>query len=105
MRPADGTVSVTRWILEAQLTSGGSWQLMEGFTFGTREELQAVYEKFFRHIEGRGCRYRFAKLTETQEWSTFLADPAPAGPLQPDEDGCEQWTPGAAERDAIRGTS
>lgn len=56
-----------KYALEARLAGGddSDWIIMPGFMYDTREELQVTFNEHFRAIQGQGCDYRFAKLTET----------------------------------------
>lgn len=54
------------WVLQAQLTEGGGWETLHGFSSLGRDELQRIYDKHFARIDGQGCRYRFAHVTVTE---------------------------------------
>jgi hypothetical protein len=73
----EGTQEQEHFVLEARLTNGSKWEEMSGFAYGTLEELQAVYDKHFRAIDGQGCVYRFKH--EHMTLVTKILAPAPGG--------------------------
>lgn len=62
------TQAQTRFVLQARLREGNHgagpdepWYDMDGFSYGTLEELRDCYDKHFKRIEGMGCDYRFKR--------------------------------------------